>query len=212
MCSSFPASLPFQKWQKKLFVFYGQNASFPWPAHESAECSAWLSAIVSIHEPLGISQPVSSSASTGKSPEHLCTSTGWAALVFWSRACACCSPSWPPFSGEPREGRCECGCEAVTELLQLTALPLRASPGAWVRPAVLHVLLCYTSFLCGPPTFYTVHTHVQRIGLWQFADAITLLQTTCFQVNASSLYQQQGLIFLYKHIKGLICALRTTQI
>lgn len=74
------------------------------------------------------------------------------------------------------------------------------------------VLLCYTSFLCGLPTFYTVHTHVQRTSLWQFAAAITLLQTTCFQVNVSSLYQQQGLIFLYKHIKGLICALTITQI
>lgn len=99
-----------------------------------------------------------------------------------------------------------CLCLLLT-LSLVASLPRgaqRGQTGARVRggdrPATAHstrlcehlqvlgrILPCYTSFLRGLPTFYTAHTHVQRVSLWQFADAITLLQTTCFQVNVSSL-------------------------
>lgn len=120
----FPCALLFQNWQNNLISFLLKDASFPWPAHMSSECSAWLSTIISIHQ--GQENPWEFHSPTPfqylpKSPRRFCTATCSAASV---GLCTRILKPHPCLSHIRPAERASggAGWEAVRTPLQITAL------------------------------------------------------------------------------------------
>lgn len=136
-------------------------------------------------EPLGISQPVSSSTSTPKSPRHFCTMCSAASVrqctrLLKTRLCLLLKSYLRP----SREGSGRAGWEAVrATTTQSTHLC-----------NYLQVLGCFLQLYCPfsrgcqllPPQGYTISIHMQWINFEQFLNAITVRQSTCFLCMSSA--------------------------